>query len=247
MPWTRASELDRSLRCVGSKLIPANRLVSENTRKAGAWGTFVHYWKETGELLDTSEFYESFKKTFDKKWDLIGSPELRENLWPESGIHEAAFSFDCETGSVGYSQEPGKELWKQNHPESWVTGTCDYVGETEGILWVDDLKTGALYDTPPDRSLQLYFYAMCAGKFFRGRIVDVAVTITRWPKYPLSIIPERKTGFLPATRIRRFEQLLVAKYQSYVVFLQRDIEPHMFSVGDQCTYCPSIQKCPVVQ
>jgi hypothetical protein len=237
--WTRASELDRTLYCVGSKLVPATRLVSEGVKKAGAWGTFVHYWKETGELLDTSDFYESFKKTFDKKWDIVGSPELREGLWPSTGLHEVSYSYNCTTGAVASYTESGAVAWKDAHTEQFVCGTADYVGELDGLLWVDDLKTGALFNTPPDRSLQLYYYAACASIARFDAIHDTVVSITRWPKYPLSIMPERKWGFLPARRIEKFIVLLVSKYEEWL----DGYDIAKFNPGDHCVFCPV--ECPL--
>jgi hypothetical protein len=241
--WTRASELDRVLYCVGSSTVPVTRVVSESTKRAGLWGTFVHYWKETGTLLDTSEFYDSFKKTFDKKWEIIGSDELREELWPSSGCHEVSYSFNCETESVGRYDEPGADKWKQSHSSEWVCGTCDYEGEMEGLLWLDDLKTGALYTTPPDKCLQLYYYSLCASLYKYGEERDVVASITRWPKSPLSVLPDRKFGFIPAKRLVKFKKLLVSAYEVWL----DGYDVNSFNPGDQCVFCPvgKANKCPV--
>lgn len=242
--WTRASELDRTLNCVGSNLVPVSRLVSDGVIKAGAWGTFVHYWKETGELLDTSEFYDSFKKTFDKKWEIIGSPELRETLWPTVGgigHHETAYAYNCETQEVLRYDGADKERWKRGFSSEWICGSLDYEGEREGYLWVDDLKTGAMFDTRPDRTYQLYFYAMCASIHRYQEIRDVVVSITHWPKYPLTIVPDQRYGFLPAKRIMKFQKLVQFRYEEW----KQGYSINTFNLGSHCTYCPAGNNCPV--
>lgn len=242
MPWARASELDRVVWCTASKILPPSRLISDNVKKAGAWGTFVHYWKETGELLTSSDYFDSFKKTFDKKWEIVGSPELRETLWPVNGNHEVAYAYDCETGTVGQYLETNKEAWKASQPFQYVTGTCDYEGEVEGLVWVDDLKTGAMFDTPADRSLQLYFYGLCASIFRWGDVQDVVVSITHWPKYPLSIYPDRRWGYLPAKRVKRFQSLLTETYDK--MREKMDIMDRV-NPGEWCLYCPAGLSCPI--
>lgn len=239
--WTRASELDRTLNCVGSKLIPSSRLVSEGVKKAGAWGTFCHYWKETGELLKTSEFYDSFKKTFDKKWENVGSPELRENLWPSTGQHEVAYAYSCDTGEVIRFDGTGKDAWKSGFGSEWICGTLDYEGERDGYLWVDDLKTGGQFDTPPDRIYQLYFYAMCASISKFGRIRGTVVSITHWPKYTLTVAPVQKFGFLPRKRVLKFQKLVQFRYEEWKMGYSLD----SFNPGSHCTYCPAGNSCPV--
>ena len=238
--WTRASELDRSLRCVGSKLIPPQRMLSSGVLKAGAWGTFVHHWKETGNLLTKSEYYDSFKSTFEKK--ILPS---RDELWPINGEHEVSYAYNCENGTVArYTGAPNE--WKDSHNSQWVCGTNDYEREEDGwgekLFWIDDLKTGGTFNTPPSECLQLYFYAMCANLYAHQEIRSTLVSITHWPKYPLNSIPDRKTHYLEANKIEKFRNLLLTRYNEWLEGYKLDA----FNLGNHCLYCDAAYKCPVV-
>lgn len=63
-----------------------------------------------------------------------------------------------------------------------MVGTADWLGQLNGLAWVDDLKTG--WQTPEVVTPQMLFYALCwreqaTHTEYRGEVV---LSISHWPK-----------------------------------------------------------------
>lgn len=247
MAWVRASSLDRTLQCLASTYLfntnPKVRLVgvSERAADAGEYGTMVHHWKETGEVVGK----ESHVKTFTKKLDELKAAGIeRLAIWPNSGYHEVAVAYNCVTGIVDIAHEGGSNEFKSSHSEPWVTGTLDYyIFLPDGRIAVDDLKTGAMFNKEPDEIAQTYFYLMCLEKVYKtGK--DGFVSITHWPKYPIAGLPIRSEGEIPIELLQQFEERLK---RDYSIYKTNDLNQMMFRLGDECDFCPvkSAGLCPL--
>lgn len=257
MAWTRASQLQRTIQCVGSahlyNTVPAVRLArkSDNALNAAEYGTIAHYWKQHGKLPDESstgndDRFRSACKTFEKKLRFIESRGIsRENIWPVGGetpgYHEVSVAFNCIDRRVSIAWEGGNPEWKMAHGPPWITGTCDwaqYFSDTKKLL-IDDLKTGAMFDDEPDEMAQMYLYSVCFARQFNPDVI--MPTITLWPKYPIENEPERiepEVGISPK-QITLFEDLLIKKYGVYRT------KPDTYKLGDECVYCPAASICPL--
>lgn len=195
----RASESNRALICPASLVLPRTPRTSAKRDDAAAFGTFVHYWAETGDS-EPEWASESHKKTFRKK--LAMTLIDRNDWWPDGeGQHEVPFALHLLTLQVlRYSgQRDGGDAWKKAFNSEWLTGTVDWVGTKDGWTWVDDLKTGA-WPVDAATSGQLRSYALpvwveegCPAEW------NAYLSITQWPKYKLDGEPVRTgvwvTGF----------------------------------------------------
>lgn len=233
MPWTRASNLDRTLQCLASQFLwnttPAIRLQPKSDRviDSAAYGTMVHHWKETGDIVGS----ESHVKTFTKKLKYLETCGVdRLEIWPVTGWHEVAVAYNCVDGRVAVSYEGNTDEFKGKYSEPWVTGSMDYVDTSTDVLWIDDLKTGMLFDKAPGAIAQTYFYLMCMMKIFPRRAGRVS--ITHWPKYPVENVPVRTEDDISLDLLGKFEELLVKKYKRYKT------DPMQFKVGEECSWCP---------
>lgn len=251
MAWARVSQLDRIIQCVGSahlyNTIPATRLArkSENSLNAAEYGTLVHYWKqhgiipEPGTKRDEESLarYTSARKTFQKKLNYLETRGItREMVW-NGGWHEVSIAYNCIDGRVGIAWEGNADKFKAAHPEPWYTGTADWVDFQGTTLHVNDLKTGAMFDSEPDEMAQMYGYIMPLVKYFRPE--KIITSVTTWPKYPIENEPERTEGEISLTQIYKFEDLIKRKYNTYIT------KPDTYRLGEACTFCPVIGNCPL--
>lgn len=242
MGWTRASSIDRALQCTGSvhlwNTVPAVRLIqkSENAQTAAAWGTMVHTWKETGIVEGT----ESHVKTFNKKLATLEASGIsRLDIWPASGFHEVSVAYHCVDGRVAICYEGDANIFKEGHPEPWITGTLDYYLFDGKKLIVDDLKTGAMFDKDPEEMGQMYFYCMVLNKILRPT-EEPTVSVTHWPKYTLDCLPDRREGTLSFVQLGKFEDRLKSDYVKYKTIPE-------FKLGDECDWCPVKSLCPLLK
>lgn len=269
MPWTRASELDRSLVCLASTILPRD----PDTRGEGAaWGVMVHRWKATG-LVRAEPEHRNHEGLFRKKLAVngLGTPELeaefREEWWPGGGRHEIGVAMDCK--SSAWAQVAGTdeslEEWKTSWPESWVTGTLDYVADLLDDPWVDDLKTGR--EAPSPDSAQLLFYGLATARLWsvhRSWMDRVVLSVTHWPRYPVVGLPTRTWTEIDAATLDSFEMRLKLKWGARKDALDRargKVERGTWRAGhpmlpvwtsapvtvpgeEQCRWCKSRGSCP---
>lgn len=242
MPLTRASELDRILRCGGSLVLPREEIRTTAADKAAAWGTYVHYWAETGHLQGNL----AYDRLLNDK--IVQGGVDRTALWPEEGEHEIALAYHvverrairCKV-PMGITdpkdQTAYKNNWKAAMGNEWVTGTADFAMELLDEPWVDDLKTGrrASYD---DYLHQQGFYCMAYVLAEYGELREARSTLTHWPKYPKARPPDR---FGEKYELAYFRQLQDSLSTLREQVLNQRVK---LTVGPQCQYCPSRLSCP---
>lgn len=212
----------------------------------------VHLWAATGKVVASPDF-PNHAKLFRKKlannglanWD--DDLKFRESWWPPTGLHEISVAVDCEGKGVAWSQleeSMAMNTWKLEKPESWVTGTLDYIGQILGDPWVDDLKTGSWPPLPPKQSAQLRLYALAALRLTRP--VDpvpsrVVLSITHWPRYPVIGLPKRYYHEVLPKHLDKFEKMLRKAWKQYESG-EAELNPGEL----QCVFCPARAACPVV-
>lgn len=250
MPWTRASELDRVLECQGALFLPHGER-SERAQESAAWGTMVHHWKATGDILAVPG-YEKHADQF-----RLRPKPSREALWPLDGRHEVSVAIDCLGKGVALYDGCGAQThdeWKAARPHSWVTGTLDYYGELFGIPWVDDLKTGR-FCPDPSQSAQFLFYGLAVYRLYPDPPDHLSLTVTHWPRYPKARPPQRKQALVTAEDLDLFEKGLRDAYEKHLALgggrqwsgsvsglkLEKSL-----TTGDHCLYCPSKGACPAM-
>ena len=246
MPWTRASELERTLECQSSLILPQNHEKSKSAMEAAAWGTIAHHWKALGTLPTTVPGYDNLLTLFEKRKETW--PD-REALWPSHGKHEVAVGLDCLTGAVAWNEEEDgekRDAWKQSLPESWISGTLDYHSDLFGTPWVDDLKTGR---EPPDyaRHPQFLFYGLVAYRLAvsSGDLPDhLLLSCTHWPRYPIDHGATRKYAHVTAETLDVFQKRLRLAYDNWR--WQRDKQRPDPVPGDHCQWCPARMSCPMI-
>lgn len=127
---------------------------------------------------------------------LVMSGIRRNDYWPEGeGEHEVTFAYHLITLEVRWfrGHRDAADAWKEKlrQDPQWMTGTVDWVGNDGSV---DDLKTGR-WPVRAKRNEQLYSYAMPwwleAG---RPVLYKRRLSITQWPRYPLSGLPKRNHG-----------------------------------------------------
>lgn len=241
MPWSRASQLDRTLQCPGHLTLPHTRTVSEKAVDAANYGTMVHNWAETGVVRGIGPNAESHEKTFQKKLALLAANRItRENLWDVAGYHEVTFAYNCVDGRIGvcWLRDANATTWKSSYDKDWITGTADYVlsVDSEGRPKISDLKTGMLFDSQPDELSQLYFYLMCWSKYLHTE-KDGILEVIHWPKYPLAAMPQREESLVPYVKLCKFEAYVKRLHSEAM----RGNSP--FVLGEECQYCPAQQHC----
>lgn len=243
MAWTRASQLDRTLQCPGHLTIPHTREMSERALDAAEYGTMVHRWAETGEVVGK----KGHIKTFEKKLAVLQTNGVtRQTLWPVSGYHEVTFAYNCVDGRLGVSWLKGEDAKnaKMAYGDDWITGTADYVyyDRERNLYGVNDLKTGMMFDSEPDELSQLYFYLMCWQKYNGVRADDDGLlSITHWPKYPIDAVPGYEERVIKGIRIGKFENYIRKLHSEY----RKGNSP--FLLGSECEYCPAHADCPLLK
>lgn len=194
----RASETDRGVVCPASLFtIKSHRDRSENADKAAAFGTLVHFWKETGDPIMPGASAKD-QVCLEKK--LLLSDIRREDWWV-GGQHEVTFALNLESLSpIRYPQRAGRDEWKAAFPpDKWLTGTIDYLYDDGNG---DDLKTGR-WPVDAHTSRQLKSYALlpwveagCPSGW------EKAWSITQWERYPLAGLPKRTATMLTSFDLR---------------------------------------------
>lgn len=243
MAWSRASQLDRTLQCTGHLTLPHTREISDRAIDAAEYGTMVHGWAETGEVVGS----KSHTKTFQKKLLVLETNGItREALWPSSkdspGYHEVTFAYNCVDGRLGTCWLKGEEAARAKlaYGDDWITGTADFVYIKGGMCGVNDLKTGMLFDAQPDELSQLYFYLMCWQKYNNDFGNEGWLDVIHWPKYPIDALPGHEERLILGDTMIKFEKYLRKLYADY----KNGIAP--FVLGAECEYCPAQSECPLM-
>ncbi len=192
---TRASESDRVVNCPHSLVVIRDKSESETRDDAAAFGTLAHYWKETGKV-DLPDAKPGHVKTLLNKLEKSGIK--RSRYWDvRIGRHEVTFAYNLVTLEVRWytGHRDGSDDWKAElrSDTAWMTGTVDW--EEPGGR-IDDLKTGRWPCTAQDNK-QLASYAI---PFWLdlGRPIAYRrpLSITQWPRYPLTGLPEVNHGIV---------------------------------------------------
>jgi PD-(D/E)XK nuclease superfamily protein len=244
MPLARASELDRLLVCPGSAVLPR---VRDEEGIAAAYGTCVHYWAETGRVLDGTHGRLLHRK-------LEATHVDREVLWPPDGEHEVAFAYNVISSAVqryrapdplppGMSARAHVGAWKEGFGDEWVVGTLDYARRLFDTYWVDDLKTGrnAYWD---DYRAQQTFYCLVYSLDVFADTRDGRSSITHWRRYPIDGQPNRFGVALEARQLIAFQKELRALYDVVQKTKADGTIRHHLKPGEQCKYCLSYVACP---
>jgi hypothetical protein len=229
---------------------------SARTNEAAAWGTTAHTWMATGEVR-APEGWEKLNGLFAKKLRESGldgeaGRAFRESWWPPGGRFEVAVAIDCAGGGVGWAELGGDDAaWKTAHPDSWVTGTLDYVGEVLGEPWIDDLKTGRWDPPPPGENVQLRLYALAALRMRDPRRPPpgrVVLSMTRWPRYPLTGRPTRLWAEITPGELADFERRLRLRWAlvSRLRAGDQDRVVDELVTGSHCQFCDVGVNCPRV-
>ena len=252
----RASSLPLLTKCLGSDVLPRSPpdpKYEKNARLGAEWGTMVHTWKETGNVVARDKRNgAAFQKA------IAESGIDRILLWPLEGQHET---------SVAIRIDGTREVRRSHEgifgtPE-WITGTSDFHWRIfDGELWVDDLKTGKVYPDevtgenrfPQDpRSAQLRCYSLAIA-VLTGYTGTVHVSVTHWPRLPLEHRHKE-----PARYWTTFTSGSLLAFWGELEQLYRDTEEARRAIagdseslvrldpGDHCRFCPSKQYCLVAQ
>lgn len=230
MPFARASELDRLLSCVGSAVLPRQDTRTLGVRKAAEWGTSVHSWLETGIVTSPG---------LGERITLSGTN--RERLWPR-GLHEITLALNVVTGDARryYGASEGRDAWKTDFDDEWITGTLDFVGELFDLPWVDDLKTGR-FAAWNDYKAQQSFYVLAWSRYRYEETRESRSTITHWPRYPKHLPPTREGRVLSLDYLGGFAKQLTQLRDD---ILRAQDAGAALNPGKQCVYCPSRSHCP---
>jgi len=178
-------------------------------------------------------------KCLEKKVMLSGT---ERDEWWRDGTHEVAFAFHIRTHKVKwYKGNKAKgDTWKAlfYHDTEWITGTADYAKVSQaGGEWhfsIDDLKTGR-WPVDATENKQLLTYVMPfwleAGKPLNA---TVCVSITQWPRYPLSGLPQKNLWWTDGLTLAEHLQDL-----AYALDNPNETEPSL----DNCRFCDAKNNC----
>lgn len=181
-PWTRPSDLYRSLACPASCALPKEK-GADKPGPAAKWGKEIHAWKE-GEPATPRV----------QRWAHEAGHSLLtlEEFWPGGGVHEPLYIFradDVPTRMLGITKESRAEVYATLGPND-MWGFVDYETCTP-FQHVDELKTGRLHPGNPLEHPQSLVYARGHWKVFGGP--GTIVSTTHWPRYPKGKRPDRWT------------------------------------------------------
>jgi hypothetical protein len=213
----------------------------------------VHTWKETGEVRAPSRrLHNALTRAL-----ALAKPDRLE-LWPEGGNHETSLALWVggdlrveDNSDHSHDGEPG-----------WITGTSDFWWKmVDGVLWVDDLKTGKYYPNPPpgDRrndpelaeganrfpqraaTPQTLFYAL-ATSLWVGYDGPVMLSVTHWPRLPIEY--RHREPFRLWDSASRTQ---LAKYGRELQDLERQRLNPTLNPGAHCRFCPSRPNCLIAE
>lgn len=245
----RSSSLPLLMKCTGASVLPCIEGKSEQAERAADWGTMVHHWAQTGEVVGPdTRTQNAFKLA------ILQSGISRAEYWPD-GVHE---------GPVSVSVDGSRQAsWDDTERDGWVTGHYDFRWWLFDELWVDDLKTGKFYPNPPAgveghhpglevganrypqdvRSPQLKTYALALTKLlgYQGR---TNVTLTHWPRLPLVMRHSLPQRFYVKYEVGELDEhwrgleLMYQEHQHNRRALLGHEDELILRPGDHCKFCP---------
>lgn len=263
----RASSLPLLTKCTGSLVLPCTSERSKNADDAADWGTMVHHWAQTGEVVPLYKELKSEQlranrtaKALERAIGLSGIDRL--SLWPVGGTHEGGLSLRVDGAA--------REASRDDTPRTgWITGHFDYQWWLwGGELWVDDLKTGKFYENPPLGSMghtrgievganrfpplptseQQRFYALTLCRLL-GYSGPVHTSVTHWPRLPLAhrhVPPTRTWHQYTKWEIQAYYGMLEAMYSVYKhnqrAMIGQEDSMHLWP-GPWCRFCPARNDC----
>lgn len=242
----RMSGLRQTAYCAGPLWLPLPPQLPKRSRdEAAEYGTIVHKWKETG-LVPAGE--SLLHRTVRAKVQRLPAEE-RERWWP-NGHHEVHVSWDPRDGRGElWPESRARQLSDSVKYESWeeyrygipgFTGTLDFVGDHNGLPWIDDLKTGRTDNGPPEEFAPLLGYASAwlAAKSMRA----CYVSLTYFRRYPVgeSVIERVGPVFVGRQQLSDFREAVLASVNGRHKVDELNPGPH-------CTYCPAEDNCPARQ
>ena len=253
----RMSGLRQTAYCSGPLWLPIPPQTPKPSRdEAAAYGTLAHTWKEKG-VIPAGEGL--LHRTLQAKVQRLPNGE-RERWWP-GGQHEVRVSWDPRDNSGGLHEKHVPYVFKSptaaapyevraNLTVEWeeyryllsgFTGTLDWVGEHEGLPWIDDLKTGKTDNGPPDEFAPLLGYAsawLAANKLRPA----CYVSLTYFRRYPVGVSRIERVGpvFVGRQTLQDFREAVLTSVEGRGKVDQ-------LATGSHCTYCPTEYTCPARQ
>lgn len=225
-PWTRASELHRSVRCPASAVLPRG---PDRPNAAADFGTEVHAYVSGGE--PTARV---------RAWlDRQGVGDVRGVYWP-GGAHDVLLGLATahHEGVAGsYQVKADRDVFRATLPADYVAGEADWLSLDGPVPWVDDLKTG-WHPGEPTGMEQTKFYGLAALRASPGAPSAVMLSITHWPA----------DGAQPPLRVTRLatREGLEQWWEGEVVPAARlALGPTTPTPtpGEHCYFCPCVS-CP---
>lgn len=245
--FARASSVGRVVECPASAILPlAPEDRSESLEEAADWGTYVHQWVATGDYTPPAD-HPSWEGLLKRRVEANGGEGLRDVWWPNTGKHEVCYGISLEDPRKWATFQGTKaqvEAWSRSLPGSFIKGEADYVGEVQGRLWVDDLKTGKIPPPPKNPQNRTYVLGAWLSHPERQRYREIATSITHWPRYPVEGGPVRTWAVFRVDELKAWYLRLQSAYNRVSVLRRLPTSAAVLTInpGDHCLYCPA--QCP---
>lgn len=241
----RFSSLDQLFACPGYTSIERNVEAEDeqfpNAQASRAWGTMLHTWKETGKIIHPEGDKREEKLLGNRIWKSVKNRReqkiLNTDYWPTGGFHELkiAYNWREQYSEISFHDEP--EFHKQfRDDDDWITGTVDFVLETEGKLRVSDLKTGKWWNKAPTESKQIMGYGL--GIFASQSwpiYTEMELEVVHWPKYPAKEPPKVAREDISTEGLIQFGKQVQQKMEAR----GQEFNPSV----DNCRFCPGRFNC----
>lgn len=234
-----SSTLERLEKCAASHVLPA---MYREAGDAADRGTFIHRYIE----LMVSESPEAAKAWLAKQgespfeWRAVCHqiplpPVITEGL--TDILCEASFSFDYEVNDVAYLGSSLNRNYKVTGTQ--FPGTADLAGTLDGVPYIADYKTGRNRVRPS--AMQLLFLGYCWARHLQKKevIVEVYMVSPDGNFYGDRLHIDEFALDEIGARLRKMGRNLAAAKLDF-----EDGRTPDTTVGDHCTYCPSIPYCP---
>jgi hypothetical protein len=227
-----ASNLQRSMKCCASNIIPI-RVSTENERAER--GTWLHKYIELiigGKLPEAAIYYipEEYKDAC-----------RRTDVSFLTGLHdvqsEVSFAVDFNTGDVRYL---GQGL-NRDYPElgeSEFSGTLDIYAKRDNKAVLIDMKSGMM-TTPAESNAQIWFGAYALHKLYNHDSVESSLLYLR----------EGEENVFDHYKFTDFKSIF-AEFNRYYNRLAKEEWRYVHGgqlnlvEGTWCEYCPSAIACP---